>query len=413
MFEEPAFLVQAGHLGKNRIYSSIDNDHLDGAVLSPSDETPDTNQDIESRLSDNDKLVLFDPHVYLPGQGDRPDLDEYDYHDEFLGEDYFSGIFQSKNNRVEFCELVIDAQDTLNVDAYISPAIHMDKLSNDQLDDWTDLTESFIKTARREGRDIPIFASLPVDGPQLNDRDQKNYLLNSATGLNPNGFYVSVMFEDRDIRLPLKGKENIESYLDLFMSLNMNRFETIAAHTHQIAHLLYAVGVDAVASGHYKNLRTFDTDRWISKEDEIRRTVIRYYSDSLLESIRPDNLLNELAENTSFDLDKIREQSPYESGLFDSSTTPATSGWANADAAWEHYLWSMYQIKEKYKEKTLDDRVQEAKDHVSRAEALYRQIDVSADQYTDEVDSEFYSDWSDILEDLSIDEKFQRINMDV
>jgi len=410
MFEEPSYLVQVGHHGKNRVEEAINQDHLDGAVLSPTDYVMDTNKEIADSLSVADRVTLFDPHFYLPGQGDREDLNDYDYHDEYGGEDYSSGLLHNSTNRRDFCELVIDAQNELDTDAYISPSPFISKITDRNVDDWYDLTESFVETARSYGRDIPIFASIPVEGDQLNDGDVRNKLLNTATEFDIHGFYVSLSYPDDKSRVPIRGEENIKSYLDFMLSLSINRYETITAHTHQIAHLLYPVGVDAIASGHYKNLRSLDTERWIvPDETQIRRTVIRYYSDELLQSIRPDNLLNELYNDSSFDETKIQTGSPYDDDLFDDSLSPANTGWGKANGSWEHYNWSCYEIAKRYRGQDIDGRVQKAREKIRKARALYKMINDTVDEHLDELDSDLYDDWESSISDIKNKQEFKRL----
>lgn len=411
MFEEPSYLVQVGHHGKNRVYNAIEQDHLDGAVLSPTDYTPSHNTEMANHLSDNEKLTLFDPQFYLPAQGDRKDLNKYDYHDNFGGDDYTPNLVYDSSIREEFAKAVIDAQDSYDTDAYISPAASIDEISKQEVDDWLDLTEGFIEVAKKYGKeDTPIFASLPVNGDRLNDEERRNYLLNAATTLDSTGFYISVAYSDRDTRLPLKGEDDIKSQLDLFATLRVNRYKVIAAHTHQISHLLFSMGADAVASGHYKNLRTFDTERWVvPDETQIRTPVIRYYSDELLASIRPDSLLNELYETNGFDEDKIRNESPYESDLFEGSLSPANTGWGKAEGSWDHYTWVCHQISREYQGEELEQRTQIAKEKIRKGRAVYKQINSGIDEYVDELDSDIYDDWENALSSMVETNEFERL----
>lgn len=411
MFEEPSFLIQVGHHGKNRVEEAIKRDHLDGAVLSPADYEMDKNSEIADSLSEAGYVTLFDPQFYLPGQGDRDNLNDYDYHDKYGGEDYYPGLLYDSDNREEFCELVIETQNDLSTDAYISPSPFISRITDDDVDDWHDLTETFLKTVESSENELPIFASLPINGDQLNDDSLRNKLLNTATEFDVDGFYVSVAHSDRETRIPLRGEENIKSYLDLMLNLRANRYEVIAAHTHQIAHLLFAIGVNAIASGHYKNLRSLDTERWIvPDETQIRRTVIRYYSDDLLQSIRPDNLLNELYENSSFDETKLQTGSPYDNDLYDDSLSPANVGWGMANGSWEHYNWSCSEIAKRYRGEDLDTRVETAQEHIRAAKALYTEIDRTVDDFLDEIEADLYDDWESSLSAMVQTAEFRRLN---
>lgn len=411
MFDEPTFLIQVGHHGANRVGEAIDHNNLGGAILSPTDYKPGRNDELAGQLRSEGLIKLFDPQFYLPGQGDRKDLNEYDFHDEYGGDDFSSSLFYDPRRREDFSKVLINDQDDYDTDAYITPSPYISDLSTDEIDDWRELSGAFVQAVESYGRDIPIFVSLPINGDRLSDSSARNYLLNTATELDVDGFYVSVSYSNKENRLPLQGGDNLRAYLDLMSTLKLNRYEVLAGHTHQVAHLLFPIGVDAIASGHYKNLRNFDHERWIvPDEDEIRRTVARYYSDELLTSIRPDGLLDELAQDSSFDVSQIRTDTPYDSDLFDGPVSPANAGWGKAEGAWDHYTAACNKIATTYRGKDLDARLNLAKAKVSKAAALHRKISANIDEHVDEIDPQVYEDWENMLEYFEGTPEFQRLN---
>lgn len=410
MLDKPSFLVQVGFQGRKRVEKGIDGEYIDGAILSPADYVPNTTKNLANRLSDAELVTLFDPQLYLPGQGDKPNLDEYNYHAKFGGDDYYPGLFYNEDDREEFFTLLIDYQDELDCSAYLTPASYMSSISEDDVDDWVQISETFIEKIDRDGRDKPIYLSLPVNGKQINDAGVRSNLLNAATMLDADGFYVSVMYDDREVRLPLKGEINVKSYLDLLLQLKINRYDVIAAFTHQISHLLFSIGVDAIASGHFKNLRSFDVNRWVVPEErEPRQTVIRYYSDELLDTVRPDHLLNELEQNSDFDLSLLRNNSPFEADLFDSTVPIERAGWAKTDGAWEHYIWSCGNIAKQYRGKKTDERVSHARDKIRKGRAIYRKINSSIDEHLDELDGDIYDDWDNALSEIEGSKDYERL----
>lgn len=399
MYDEPTFLVQVGHNGHVRAEKALRQDYADGAVLSPADYNYEKNRNYGETFSNLGGDVFFDPQFYIP-RTDRPDMTTYPYFSGHGGADFSTAMYSSQSERIELCEEILEVQDKCSVDGYISPARYIDSISPENLDRWLDLTETFIEAARDIGRDIPIFASLPVNGFELTENRRRNDLLNRVTSLDPDGFYVSVQHDDLDTRLPLKGVDNVYSYLKLMASLRSNRFEVIAAHTHQIAHLLLGIGVNVYASGHYQNLRAFDSDRWIpTDEDEIRQQVVRYYSDELLDALRVDSDLDELATDGSFDVSKVRSNSPFEEDLFDSQTSPAGTGWKFSDASWEHYVYTCGQIADRYRGINFEERYANAREKIESAENLYEEIRSDVNPM-ESVDDSIYHDWSTSLEQV-------------
>lgn len=410
MLDEPSFLVQMGWQGKNRIEHGINHEYIDGGVLSPSDYIKESLKDIAEQLDDASLLTLFDPQFYLPDQGDRDKLNRYDYHDEFGGDDFYSGLFLNESDRNQFFELLIDLQNELECDAYISPSRYIQSLSRDEIADWRQRNEHFIEKVADYGREIPVFVTLAVSGKHLTDESLRDHLLNQATMLDADGFYVSVMYDDTDSRLPLGGEHNVESYLQTLLALNLNRYMIIAANTHQIAHLLFTIGADAFASGHFNNLRYFDTSRWVVPEDQDPRTrVTKYYSDELLTDLRPDHLMTEVAENTSLDTTIMQSDSPspWEDDLFESGSI--NDGWPDSKGAWEHYTYCCGDIAKQYRGLDKNQRVQHAIEKIRKGKALHRKLQGSIDDHTDELDEGFLQDWENALEKITSSKEFKRL----
>lgn len=409
MFEDPSFLVQMGWQGKNRIKYGIEHDYIDGAILSPSDYIENSLKDTSEQLASSSKLTFFDPQFYLPGQGDRDKLNRYDYHDQFGGEDFYSGLFYNQGDREEFFESLIDLQEDLDCDAIFTPGQYLSSLSAGEVDDWKERTQYFVEKVEDYGSDRPVFATLAISGDHLTDNSLRGYLLNVATSLDVEGFYISVMYEDSDSRLPMSGEQNIVSYLRTILALKQNRFTVIAANTHQIAHLLFAVGADAFASGHFNNLRSFDVDRWIVPDDPEprQRPATRYYSDKLLTGVRPDHLMTEIAEETSVDVEILQgnSTSPWEDDLFDSGSVDV--GWPDSEGGWDHYTYSCGQISSQYEGLDKDAKVEHANEKIREARDLHGALSNHINEHTDELDPTYLEDWENSLDIVTSTKEFK------
>lgn len=411
MFEDPSFLVQMGWQGKNRIQLGIDEGYIDGAVLSPSDYIENSLADIAEQLSNESLVTLFDPQFYLPGQGDRDKLNRYNYYDEFGGDDFYGGLFYDEDERERFFEDLVDLQDELDCDAYISPAKYISSLSADAVDDWRQKTKLFADKTNEYGEDIPVYATLAVSGEHLTDESLRDYLLSRATSLNIDGFYVSMMYDDSDRRLPLRGEQNVESYLRTLLALTGNRYSVIAANTHQIAHLLFPVGVDAFASGHYHNLRSFDTERWVVPDDPDPRSrpATRYYSDEFLDQVRPDHLMTEIAEDTGIDVGLLQgsSTSPWEEDLFNSGSIDI--GWPDSEGGWDHYIYCCGNIANQYEGLDKEARVEHANLKISEAKKMQELLLKNIDEHTDELDPEYLQDWENAFDKVTSTKQFKRL----
>jgi len=389
LFEESSFLVQIGHNGHKLTTENVEKGNADGGILSPADYKQEKNISISDSIRSSGGIVLFDPQFYIP-RTDRPDMATYGYFEEYGGDDFDTSGVGSQFR--DLCEQIIDVQDTLQVDAYIAPARFLDTFSDQKISEWVELTEVFVSIAKEFGRDIPVFASLPVYYKSLVDADQRSRLLNRITQIDVDGFYVSAEF-DREERHPLTGSSNVYSLLELLNKLKKNRYEVLVGHTHQIAHLFLGMGVDAFASGHYQNLRAFDTRRWDPEDEQGGgRIVIKYYSDALLNELRVDPELDLMYQKSDFDLDDIRTVSPYDQDLFDSSIPPSATGWKLREDAWDHYIWCCNQIAERYAGKTDDEKFKLAQTKLENAASLYDRISSEFGMLS-EPEPSIYEDW--------------------
>lgn len=399
MFEQPSFLVQVGHNGHKLTESILEKGHADGAILSPADFKKGKNEEMAEIFSDEDGTVLFDPQYYIP-RTDRPGLDTYPYFRQFGGDDFDTDGVKSKSS--DLIEQVIDVQDDMEVDAYIAPSRFLDTFSSAKLDEWEEFTGEFINQVENSGKDVPVFASLPLLSTSLVDAEQRKNLLNRVTRLDPDGFYVSVEF-DQEHRYPLTKASNVYSLLDLLRSLKSNRYEVLVGHTHQIAHLLFAIGVDAFASGHYQNLRAFDTRRWDPQDEQGGgRLVVKYYSEEILNELRVDPELDLMYQKDDFDINTIRTKSPFDSALFDPSLPPSAAGWTFRDEAWDHYIWSCHQIAKKYRGLDDDEKLETANTTLENAEDKFEEVTEKIGVLS-EPEPAIFDDWSDALELIESD----------
>jgi len=390
LFEEPTFLVQIGHNGHKLASDNVEKGFADGAILRPADYTKSKNENIADELDQEDGLVFFDPQFYIP-RADRDKMETYQYFNAFGGQDFDTSEVQNDEESEELCKELIDLQDEMDVDAYITPARKLDTFSQPKIDFWLDLSEKFIQVAREEGRDIPILASLPVDSTPLVDASERDKLLNEVTKLDVDGFYVSVEFGTEE-RYPLNGTANVYAYLHLLTMLERNRYEVLVGHTHHIAHLFLGLGINAFATGHYKNLRSFDVRRWAPEDDQGGgKHVVNYYSDPLLNDVRVDQGLDLLYQREDFDLEKIRTNSPYEEDLFENGV-PSQVGWKLRDGSWDHYIWACSNIAQQYKNKNIEQRCNLVIEKLENAEALYSEMQERGILLS-EPNEEIYDSW--------------------
>lgn len=363
------FLIQMGHNSRPLTLQAIKEKYADGVILSPSDFEQQDNKKICDAVRLDKGIVLFDPHWYLP-RSERPKLKGYSYFDKY-GREHYDTIEAGKPDiQKKFNLEVLSVEKKYDVDAYISPSKHLDSFSETKISEYLAQNNMFINLAKEKGKKIPILSTLALSGEALIDKDQRKYLLNSITSLRCDGFYISICFS-KERGYPLSKASTIVALLDLLQSLKNNKYYVLVGHTHHISHLLFTVGIDGFATGHYKNLRTFEIGRWETGEDKGGSPpALNYYSKKLLNDLRVDHDLD-LLYQADYDLSKIKSNSPFEEQLFNG--VPSLSGWRHRDS-WDHFLWCCNEIKKEYENKDFKERVTHIEKRIEEAKLLYEEI---------------------------------------
>lgn len=365
MIKSNIFLVQMGHNSRKLAIQAIEENYCDGLILSPADFKPEQNDKISEDVKNNNGLLLFDSQWYLP-RSERPKLSQYDYFDNG-GSSYDTSEANEEDAKKEFCKKVIAYNERFKTDVYISPSEFIDLASEVKLDRFKKSNDIFIECAKEENAEKPILVSLPISSETLIDKDQRSALLNKVTMLDVEGFYVSIQV-NKDTAYPLSKAAEVIAIIDFLKELKNNGYYIILGHTHHVAMLFLTIGIDGFASGHWKNLRTFDIERWEVSEDKFRSSPkLNYYSTKLLNELRVDQDLDALYM-ADYDLSNIKSGSPYEDELF--STTPSLAPWTPR-SSWDHYMWCCNEIVKLYEGKNLKERVEMFTKLITEAKELY------------------------------------------
>jgi len=283
MLKSNILLAQVGWRGKNFVEQAIEQKYADGAIFLPRNYDLQKYVQMSQYIHEKNGIVLFDSQLYFPQVGSRI-LKKYSYYHENFQQGYSESSFDKKEFREKLCNDLITCQDYLSVDAYISPTEFIDSYSDAKIHRFIELSKSFISCAEKN-RKIPCMVSLPLSNAVIVDEDNRNNLLDYLTGLNCNGFYVNYQVERGD-EYPLTNQANITSLMHLLYSLKKNKYYVIMGHSHHISYLLACTGLDGFATGHFKNVRTFDASYYEGKTSFARQPATNYFSIALLNDLR-------------------------------------------------------------------------------------------------------------------------------
>ncbi len=175
---------------------------------------------------------------------------------------------------------------TLQTDQLIIPNIY----SNSFNDDWISIQEYLIDGGLKYDSSKKKYLSLPLGPDLIRNKSAFDELISIYIQYKDiDGFYV-VLKSPSDY---LISDENyLYSVLDAFTSLNLSGKEIILGYTNQQSLIYGAAGVSIIASGNYRNVRTFDPDIFYEDDtnEDIRRRGIWYYDPNTLGEYRPQEL---------------------------------------------------------------------------------------------------------------------------
>jgi len=307
-------LAQHGYGKSDYVETGITNGHIDGVILSPRDESPDSLKDFGSTLRSDfgEKIsILFDPQFYattIPSPNDRY-LPDYSYYASPLTRGSFNPAAVQK-----FAANVLRYQESLGfVDRIISPSVYF----RDFNDPWSQISLSLIQAAieahkKMKDKAPPLLLSLVLDVKALGNNASLDELLNVISVLEAKGFYFIVKPETDEYPAYFD-QDSVANMLRLVYTLaELHRYEVICGYSDFMGTLSHAVGATASGSGWYSNLRQFTFKRF-QQSTGGKRPRARYTSQQLVNSIPLNPELISIAEKGA--LSSVLSRTRYDNVL--------------------------------------------------------------------------------------------------
>ena len=239
-------------------------------------------------LRDRGAQILFDPQFYLP----RTNLEKilkFPYFDDL---DYATTDFLGDQAK-KFGENAVKYQhEILNTSALIIPGIY----TNSYSEDWSNLQDDLIEGALSTGIQGPFFQKLSI-GPDLVLSDDFDDLIGALVLSEADGFYVTLKKPSDDFMVI--NDNYMYKLLDAFLSIKLSGKKIILGYSNQQDLMFASVGVDAIASGNYQNVRFFNPEIFFDNgEENIQRRGSWYYDNNTLSEFKPQQM--SLAQTRGF-----------------------------------------------------------------------------------------------------------------
>ncbi|MEJ9279420.1 hypothetical protein [Ureibacillus thermosphaericus] len=279
-----SILIQQGY-GMMQMNKDLASDIPDlGVILSP--RALNKNHSIERlkqhalELQRKGVKILFDPQFYNP----RTNLDKllkFPYFED-IG-NYNTVYFKSQDSK-KFIKNVIKYQiDVINVDEIIIPNVYTNSINTN----WYDLTKMFVDESI-ELTEKSKYLTIPIGSEVVKNKDDFDYLISCLSQYDVEGYYFVIK--------PPKGnfvtdEQYLYNLLDGFISLNLAGKKVILGYSNQQGLIFAAAGITKIASGNYRNVRTFDPEIFYSEEnDDIKRRGVWYYDGNTLSEFKPQQI---------------------------------------------------------------------------------------------------------------------------
>lgn len=210
------------------------------------------------KLKRKSATIMFDPQFYVPNTHLHKIL-KFPYFD--LGN--FDTCEFNKSNAENFCKSSIEYQiDKINVDKIIIPGRYSNSLSTD----WYDTHEKFIEVSQNVELEKEKYLTLALGPDVVKNKNEFDKLINKCVNYPIDGYYIVLKFPDG--KFLVDDEDYLYSILDGLLSLSISGKKIIMGYCNQQSIIYSTVGVETIASGNYRNVRSFDPTIFDETDEE-------------------------------------------------------------------------------------------------------------------------------------------------
>ncbi|HQM86011.1 MAG TPA: hypothetical protein PLD55_15130, partial [bacterium] len=267
------FLLQQGWGMLSAISPFLNNHTNSGVIISPRICEKDQ---LDKYLPEFKKIgkskILFDPQFYEP----RTDMDRILSYPYFKNFDFNTGSFKAE----DFCADVINYQkDYLGLDEIIIPG----RFSNGIGEQWLEMNYTFAKTASDIANHKILYSTIAIGPDVISNNESFDSLIDEIINYPVQGIYL--VFENRPNSYFID-EEMLYILLDAVLSISLSGKKVLIGFGHQQHLALYAAGMDMLASGNWRNVRSFSLQNFTQQDNENLRKAIWYFDGNSLGEYR-------------------------------------------------------------------------------------------------------------------------------
>jgi hypothetical protein len=324
-------------------------------ILSPRDLDPDQIVSFSSNFHNLGGNILVDPQFYLP-RADHERLISHDYWPLNYDTQQFDG-----HGRNEMMEKLAELNRNLGSYGFIVPGERAAEVD----DIWIESQGNFYSAARNV-TDAPLILTICLSAEAVRSVDQINSVMELSERLRPFGYYL--VLEHPSNQYFVDDPIWITNALDLAAGLVLDGGKVIVGYSNQQKLIMACSGVEAIASGTWKNVRMFPLDKFkASEENDDRKRATWYYCPQVLSEFQLSFIELSISRlGLDPEILKPIPPTPYHSLLFE-SPRPTISGWKER-LAFRHYLAALLLQSRIASCKTYDETISNYMDLLAQAE---------------------------------------------
>lgn len=258
--------LQFGH-GMMSMSEELIKDWKGGLIiLSPRDLTLSQMLNFNETISKLNGKVAVDPQFYIP-KSDHGRLISH----EFWPDDYQTALF----NRNEISRMLTILNDHYNSpmasEFFILPGLMISEVNND----YYNYTNIVIEEAKKLIQNKEIFITICVSKEAMASEDEIHKLIEFIDTWNIDGCYV--VAEPPANNYLVSDPNWMINLMDLTAGIKLQNKKVIVGYSNHQMLLLALSKVDAIASGNWLNVRSFNQSRFNNPDDSISRRSKWYY----------------------------------------------------------------------------------------------------------------------------------------
>lgn len=361
--------AQHGYGKSDRVEQGLRLGVLDGVILSPKDEKPDSLECFAQSIRHGypNATVLLDPQFYVSTITPAREryLVEYDsyYRSSLSRKDFISPITISA-----YVKNTIDYQMSLPLTHLVSPSIMFDDFQDPWSQTCLSLAESACHYHSTLGNPRPLMLSVVFSEVALASAHSLGQFLDILSTFEATGFYLIVRRTGLQYQPQMEPNYLANLLYLIYVLAEINKYEVVMGYTDILGLLFHSVGAKAIGCGWFNSLRQFSLASFQPSSGGGKARA-RYTSIPLLNSIL---VVPEL-------------QSAYQAGLIDSVLTgtsldvplrsnPANAAWSAEMSTLHHWAALHETVTRLLPEGGTSERLASISKRIENARDVYKRL---------------------------------------